>query len=165
MLRTPKADENVVIYETRKNRVSGSHTQVIDLRPQGGKYALVCVTHGTQFPRNVRLATEAESHKSHMWCPECTDTRDAEIVQDEQRAQVTVNLDSTPEEVAAFIEAYAADQAAKVEAAKAAVEAKEAAEAEEARIAALPSVESILEAIKNATSRKTCLERVEEAGL
>src|SRR3954451_21509139 len=75
MLRTPKADEMVVIYETRKNRVSGSHTQVIDLRPQGGKYALHCVTHGTTFDRNVRLATEAESHKSHLWCPQCTDTR------------------------------------------------------------------------------------------
>lgn len=71
MLRTPKQDETVVIYETRKNRVSKAHTQVIDLRPEGRKYALKCVTHGFTVERETRLSTEAESHKSHEWCPTC----------------------------------------------------------------------------------------------
>lgn len=143
MLRTPKADEMVVIYETRKNRVSGAHTQVIDLRPQGGKYALRCVTHDQTFPRNVRLATEAESHHSETWCPQCTDTRPADVVIDEARALVTVNLDSSPDEVAAFVARYN----------------------EEQRVKALPTVEKITEVIGNATSKKTCLEKIEAAGL
>lgn len=74
MLRTPKADECVVIYETRRNRATGSHTQVIDLRPVGKKYALKCVTHDTLVERNVRLASEAESHRSGEWCTQCEGT-------------------------------------------------------------------------------------------
>jgi len=99
MLRTPKADEKVVIYETRKNRVSGSHTQVIDLRPEGAKYALRCVTHDHTTPRNVRLAAEAESHKSHDWCPRCTDTRDPAKVAEAPRVVV---LNASPDAVKAF---------------------------------------------------------------
>jgi|tagenome__1003787_1003787.scaffolds.fasta_scaffold19589626_1 hypothetical protein len=138
MLRTPKADEVMAIYETRKNRVSGAHTQVLDDRPNGGKYILRCVTHDQSFPRNVRLATEAESHHSEDWCPQCTDTRPVEVQVTEARARMTVTLDSSPEEIEAFMDAYK----------------------EEQRVNALPSAEAILEAIGNATSKKTCLERV-----
>lgn len=107
MLRTPKTDEIVVIYETLKNRRTGSHTQVIDLRPEGKKYALKCATHGTQVERNVRLAAEAESHRSHEWCKKCVDK--------------TVDP--------------------------------------------RPSIEVILEVIGRATAKKTCLKKMNEAGL
>lgn len=73
MLRTPSADEVVSIYETRKNRATGSHTEVLDLRPikTVAKYALVCLTHKQAALRDVRLAAEAESHRSGEWCTEC----------------------------------------------------------------------------------------------
>jgi hypothetical protein len=133
MLRTPKADEAVVIYETRKNRVSGSHTQVIDDRPNGGKYILRCATHDFTSPRNVRLATEAESHKSHEWCPKCTDTRDATKV---AAAPLVVTLNASPDAVKAFVGSRG-----------------EVVTPKDAR----PSVEEILDIIGRATSKATCL--------
>lgn len=115
MLRTPKQDEVVVIYETRKNRVSGAHTQVIDLRPVGNKYAVRCVTHDYASPRNVRLASEAESHKSHEWCPSCIEVLRA------SQAPVFV----------ADVREW--------------------------------TVEMVLDTIGNATSKKTCVKRADDA--
>lgn len=110
MLRTPKQDESVVIYETRKNRISGAHTQVIDLRPQGEKYALHCVTHDHTQARDVRLAAEAESHKSQEWCASC---------------KAVVEAKSMPQDVRGW------------------------------------TVETILDAIGNARSEKTCVAKID----
>lgn len=133
MLRTPKSDESVVIYETLKLRSTGSHTQVIDLRPNGEKYAIRCVTHDHTVARNVRLASEAESHKSHTWCPECTLIERAPKV--------------TPATVNPLASAWAA------------VFTNEADKARDPRF----TVEFILDSIGNATSRKTCEKKVKEA--
>ena len=136
MLRTPKADEAVVIYETRKNRVSGSHTQVIDDRPNGGKYILRCATHDYATPRNVRLASEAESHRSHEWCPKCSDTRDPAKVTE---APKVVILNAAPDAVKTMTGSRG-----------------EAVVVKDTR----PSAEDILDAIGRATSEKTCLAKV-----
>lgn len=109
MLRTPKPDEVVAIYETQKNRATGSHTMVLDLRPVGHKYALHCATHRETVLRDVRLAAEAESHQSAEWCPQCNGehvppavARRVEFTRDELRAAymaVVNNFATTTSEV------------------------------------------------------------------
>lgn len=71
MPRTTIPQSPEVLYETQRNRATGSHTAVIDLRPKG-KYALVCFTHKVLVERDNRLDAESESHKPATWCKHCT---------------------------------------------------------------------------------------------
>ena len=71
MPRTTIPQSPEVLYETQRNRATGSHTAVIDLRPKG-KYALVCFTHKVLVERDNRLDAESESHKLATWCKHCT---------------------------------------------------------------------------------------------
>lgn len=135
MLRTPVQNDVIAIYETLKCRSSKAHTQVLDLRPIGHKYAMHCVTHNTTMPHPTRLSAEALSHKPHEWCPEC-----ASIV----RAQTPVVTDAD------VIEGTARDITDEVIALPA---------PEDTR----PSIEEILAVIGNATSEKTCTKRFAEA--
>jgi adenine-specific DNA methylase len=173
MLRTPKADEMVVIYETRKNRVSGAHTQVIDLRPHGEKYAIRCVTHDQQFARNVRLAAEAESHHSETWCPMCTDVRPAptttEVV-DAFRAAMSAAESRIDEALAGVFADVSDEDKALLTAAVEALDAlhtieveveEEVADENESPARAL-SADEVREIIGNASSQKTCEKRVDE---
>ena len=60
-----------VVYETRKNRATGSHTQVVDARAYGSRFIAVCVTHNTQDDATARLRAEGRSHISAEWCAGC----------------------------------------------------------------------------------------------
>lgn len=134
MLRTPVQNDVIAIYETLKTRITGAHTQVLDLRPIGQKYAMQCVTHNYAAPHRVRLAAEAESHKPHMWCPEC-----ASIA----KAKEDKKDDNVIEGVARDITNAVAELPAPVD--------------------TRPTVEEIIAVIGNATSEKTCMKRYADA--
>jgi hypothetical protein len=71
MLRTPVQNDVIAIYETLKCRSTHAHTEVLDLRPIGNKYAMHCVTHNSTMPHPTRLSAESLSHKPQEWCGEC----------------------------------------------------------------------------------------------
>lgn len=94
-----------VVYETRKNRATGSHTLVVDARAYGSRFIAVCVTHGTQDEPRARLAAEARSHVSAEWCEGCQGDLPPEGVQLKRQAQArprNVVLDAMPDEVRIF---------------------------------------------------------------
>lgn len=105
MLRTPVQNDIIAIYETRKTRVTKAHTQVLDLRPIGSKYAMHCVTHCETQQHRTRLEAESLSHKPQLWCTACAHIADAP--EDAPTVTVEVNVEGASD--APVIEVNAED--------------------------------------------------------
>jgi hypothetical protein len=110
MLRTPVNTDIIAIYETRKTRVTHAHTQVIDLRPMGEKYAIVCVTHDQAIPYRTRLEAESISHKPQLFCTACDAIANPPAAEDEVTSDAEViDLDALGASDAEVIDATCED--------------------------------------------------------